>query len=246
MRASGASFGPKAEDRRQRDDDRECRHQRRTRESIRSRQRRRGGGCRCDARVVPPYVKPTQGGMLDAILARSPTRRRCRSSSIISRAEPARTCCRRRCSTCQAPQAISPASKSRAAISSRSRRLCAIGRNDFMVWSGDDHLFLPYLALGADGVVGVASHLCSREYRAMVDAYPRGDVGEAARFTTASSTLRCALYHDESDSDQVGDESELGFKAGRCRLPLDRLPSALANVCDRSLRRMRTHGVAGH
>ena len=43
--------------------------------------------------------------------------------------------------------------------------------SEFIVWAGDDHLFLPCLALGADGVVGVASHLCSREYARMLEAY---------------------------------------------------------------------------
>ena len=52
----------------------------------------------------------------------------------------------------------------------------------FIVWAGDDHLFLPCLAMGADGVVGVASHLCSREYRAMVDAYRNGRRTRRRRF----------------------------------------------------------------
>ncbi|MBV8355745.1 MAG: 4-hydroxy-tetrahydrodipicolinate synthase, partial [Candidatus Eremiobacteraeota bacterium] len=49
-------------------------------------------------------------------------------------------------------------------------------RDDFMFYSGDDHLFLPILALGGDGLVGVASHLCAPQFREMLRAFDGGDV----------------------------------------------------------------------
>ncbi|HEY1656530.1 MAG TPA: 4-hydroxy-tetrahydrodipicolinate synthase [Candidatus Tumulicola sp.] len=99
----------------------------------------------------------------------------------------------------------------------------------FKLWAGDDHLFLPCLALGADGVVGVASHLCSREYRRMTDAYRAGRVGEAADIHASLLDLIDALFATTSPIPIKWAMKQLGFHAGECRLPLDGMPPALAN-----------------
>ncbi|MGA8576875.1 MAG: 4-hydroxy-tetrahydrodipicolinate synthase [Candidatus Cybelea sp.] len=98
---------------------------------------------------------------------------------------------------------------------------------EFVVWAGDDHLFLPCLALGADGVVGVASHLCSLEYRAMFDAFRGGRPGEAAQIHAALLPLIDALFAVTSPIPVKWAMRELGFHVGECRLPLDALPPAI-------------------
>jgi 4-hydroxy-tetrahydrodipicolinate synthase len=99
---------------------------------------------------------------------------------------------------------------------------------EFIVWAGDDHLFLPSLALGADGVVGVASHLCSLEYRAMFDAYRGGRTGEAAQIHASLLPLIDALFAVTSPIPVKWAMRQLGFGVGECRLPLDALPPAIA------------------
>lgn len=49
----------------------------------------------------------------------------------------------------------------------------------FVLFSGDDSLTLPMLALGAVGVVSVASHLVGNEIQAMIKAFKSGNVAEA-------------------------------------------------------------------
>jgi 4-hydroxy-tetrahydrodipicolinate synthase len=98
----------------------------------------------------------------------------------------------------------------------------------FKVWAGDDHLFLPCLAMGADGVVGVATHLCSREYRRMFDAYRAGRVDEAAEIHRAVLPLVDALFATTSPIPVKWAMNQRGFEAGECRLPLDGMPEALA------------------
>lgn len=98
----------------------------------------------------------------------------------------------------------------------------------FIVWSGDDHLFLPCLALGADGVVGVASHLCSREYRAMLDAYFNGRVEEAAAIHASLLPLIDVLFSTTSPIPVKWAMAQLGFAVGSCRLPLDEIPQTVA------------------
>jgi 4-hydroxy-tetrahydrodipicolinate synthase len=51
----------------------------------------------------------------------------------------------------------------------------------FEVYSGEDSLNLALLAVGAVGVVGVATHWCAREVKEMVTAFKKGDVDEARR-----------------------------------------------------------------
>jgi 4-hydroxy-tetrahydrodipicolinate synthase len=55
-----------------------------------------------------------------------------------------------------------------------------IARTDLAFYSGDDVLNLPLLAIGAVGMVSVASHVCSRQMVELCDAVERGDL-EAAR-----------------------------------------------------------------
>jgi 4-hydroxy-tetrahydrodipicolinate synthase len=52
--------------------------------------------------------------------------------------------------------------------------------DDFLVYSGDDNLILPMLAVGGYGVVSVCSHVIGKEIKQMVEAYLQGNVKEAA------------------------------------------------------------------
>lgn len=57
---------------------------------------------------------------------------------------------------------------------------------DFLVYSGDDALTLPMMAIGAFGVISVVSHVAGRQIRSMIDAFVSGDVAGAA-------SLHCQL-----------------------------------------------------
>lgn len=57
------------------------------------------------------------------------------------------------------------------------RTLCP----DLLIYSGDDALTLPILAIGGHGVVSVASHLVGERMKAMVVAYKNGQIDEAAQ-----------------------------------------------------------------
>jgi len=51
----------------------------------------------------------------------------------------------------------------------------------FAIFSGDDSLTLPFMSVGANGVISVASNLIPREVSAMVKAYAAGEVKKAAQ-----------------------------------------------------------------
>lgn len=60
-------------------------------------------------------------------------------------------------------------------------RLTASIPKEVAVYSGDDALTLPILAVGGAGVVSVASHLVGREMKKMMEAYFEGNNEEALR-----------------------------------------------------------------
>jgi 4-hydroxy-tetrahydrodipicolinate synthase len=97
----------------------------------------------------------------------------------------------------------------------------------FSVFAGDDHLFLPCLAMGADGVVGVASHLCSPQYAQMLAAYRSGNVTDAARIHLSLLPLIRTLFATTNPIAIKWAMKQLGFATGECRLPLDTMPENL-------------------
>lgn len=59
--------------------------------------------------------------------------------------------------------------------------------DDFAIYSGDDSLTLPMLALGAHGVVSVASHVVGNEIKSMIRNFKSGQI-------TASLNMHKILY----------------------------------------------------
>lgn len=98
----------------------------------------------------------------------------------------------------------------------------------FGFWVGDDHLLLPSLAVGGDGLISVAAHLCAREYRDLIAAFARGDVARAAEIHLALAPLVAALFATTSPIPVKWALGELGFELGACRSPLGTMPDELA------------------
>jgi 4-hydroxy-tetrahydrodipicolinate synthase len=110
-----------------------------------------------------------------------------------------------------------------------SARLIAEAPTGFEVYSGDDALTLPLLAVGAVGAVSVASHWAGVEIAEMVAAWFKGDV-DGARLLNA----RLIESYDFESSDTFPNPLPakaacrvLGLPAGQCRLPLGAAPPEL-------------------
>jgi 4-hydroxy-tetrahydrodipicolinate synthase len=114
----------------------------------------------------------------------------------------------------------------------------------FTFWSGDDHLFLPSLAIGGDGVVSVAAHLCAREMVAMLDAYLIGDVAEAAEIHLRLAPLFAALFATTSPIPVKWALGRIGFAVGACRSPLGAMPETLAATLEPLLAPYRERALA--
>jgi 4-hydroxy-tetrahydrodipicolinate synthase len=60
-----------------------------------------------------------------------------------------------------------------------------LSSSDLAVYSGEDALNLPLLAIGAVGMVSVVAHVCGRQYAALVRAVDAGDLDEARRINAS-------------------------------------------------------------
>ncbi|HEY1881599.1 MAG TPA: 4-hydroxy-tetrahydrodipicolinate synthase [Candidatus Cybelea sp.] len=199
-----------------------------TRESVTAARDAAAAGADAILAVVPYYNKPTQSGMIahfSAIAQTTPL-------PVVIYNIPGRT------GANMLPETLLEIARRNpnvAGVKESSGDLKQIGMilrdrgERFIVWAGDDHLFLPCLALGADGVVGVASHLCSREYYAMVDAYRNGRPDDAAQIHASLLPLIDALFATTSPIAVKWAMAQLGFRVGSCRLPLDEIPPAVAD-----------------
>ncbi|HXQ90823.1 MAG TPA: 4-hydroxy-tetrahydrodipicolinate synthase [Acidimicrobiales bacterium] len=110
-----------------------------------------------------------------------------------------------------------------------SARVVAEAPAGFELYSGDDALTLPLLAVGAVGAVSVASHWAGEETNDMVAAWFKGDV-EGARQTNARLFESYEFESSEDFPNPLPAKAAcrvLGLPAGQCRLPLGPAPLEL-------------------
>jgi 4-hydroxy-tetrahydrodipicolinate synthase len=102
---------------------------------------------------------------------------------------------------------------------------------DFELYSGDDGLTLAFLAYGASGVIGVATHWSAPEHQAMITAFKNGDVALARKY----NDILLESYAFETGDDNPNPipskvmMEHLGFNVGDCRLPMGPPPAGLAD-----------------
>lgn len=98
----------------------------------------------------------------------------------------------------------------------------AVLGESFDLYSGDDSLLLPFLAIGGTGVVSVASHWAGVEFSALVAAAHAGD-WETARIINHRLSESCHFESSEMYPNPLPSKAALralGLSVGQCRLPL--------------------------
>jgi 4-hydroxy-tetrahydrodipicolinate synthase len=93
-------------------------------------------------------------------------------------------------------------------------------RTDLAFYSGDDKNTLPYLAVGAVGVVGVPTHVFGRPSKAMIEAYERGDHAEALRLHHQLLPVFYGFFRTQGAILTKAALNRLGLPAGPMRSPL--------------------------
>jgi len=97
-----------------------------------------------------------------------------------------------------------------------------IAKSDLAFYSGDDPLTLPWMSIGAVGVVSIISHVVGPHVRAMVDAAEAGDFARARTISEMLLPAHLAMSRTGGGSGLVFAKTALrlaGFDAGDPRLP---------------------------
>lgn len=92
--------------------------------------------------------------------------------------------------------------------------------DDFALYSGDDALTLPVLAIGGNGVISVASHIVGNEMQEMITAFFDGDLSKAAKLHQKLLPLMRGLFAAPSPVPVKTALQMKGMDPGPVRLPL--------------------------
>lgn len=108
-------------------------------------------------------------------------------------------------------------------------------RSDFRVYSGDDYLTLPFLSIGASGVVSVASHIIGRDIKRMMEAFFKGDHELARTLHYQCLPLFKGLFTAPNPTCVKYALARRGLCTEHLRLPLVALDQAQREAIDKLL-----------
>ena len=92
--------------------------------------------------------------------------------------------------------------------------------DDFVLYSGDDALLLPVLAIGGAGVVSVASHVAGKELQQLIQDFLEGNLAQAAKLHQELLPLIKGLFSAPSPAPVKTALQIYGIDVGSVRLPI--------------------------
>lgn len=92
--------------------------------------------------------------------------------------------------------------------------------DDFDLYSGDDSLTLPVLAIGGRGVVSVSSHIIGVEMQRMITSYMNGDPRQSSLIHQQLLPTMKALFSAPNPTPVKEALCMIGLNVGNVRLPL--------------------------
>jgi len=126
--------------------------------------------------------------------------------------------------------------------------LAAHAPEGFQIYSGDDNMTLPLLAVGAVGVISVAAHWVGPRFRAVIDAFLAGDLARAI----AGHAELLDSFDFESGTEFPNPlpakavMRALGLRVGQCRLPMGAATPELDAQASKILAGVGAPAVTGH
>lgn len=92
--------------------------------------------------------------------------------------------------------------------------------SDFTLYSGDDGLTIPVLAIGGAGIVSVASHIIGNEMQDMINSFKNGDIVKASTLHRDLLPLMKALFAAPNPTPVKAALNMRGVNVGGVRLPM--------------------------
>ena len=105
--------------------------------------------------------------------------------------------------------------------------------NEFIILSGDDALTLPFMSVGAQGVISVASNLIPERISAMVNYFANGQIADALSIHQQYYQLFKALFIETNPVPVKEALHMMGHIEGEIRLPL-------VSMTDSNLQQLRS------
>ncbi len=183
--------------------------------------------------VTPPYVRPTQSGLVAHYRALADAG----ELPIVLYNVPGRTGCDLLPATV-AELAAHPrivGIKEARTDPGRMQDLLALRAPGFAVLSGDDPTALRALRAGADGVISVVANVCPRAFRTMCSAVAAGDLARAERTDAALASINDLLGAEPNPIPVKWLLHRMGLIGRHLRLPLLPLDASLHGRAERAV-----------
>ena len=108
---------------------------------------------------------------------------------------------------------------------------------DFSIYSGDDGLILPFLSVGACGLISVLANVNGNILQQLMQAYSEGRVKDAADFNKVMVPLAKAMFIESNPIPIKAAVTKVtGIDAGAPRLPLTPISAAAEAKLDAALK----------
>ena len=118
----------------------------------------------------------------------------------------------------------------------------------FELYSGDDGLTLPFMAIGGSGVIGVATHWTGQDHQEMFALWEKGDV-DGARRVNARMLESFAFETGDDNPNPIPSKmmmNVLGLEVGEARLPMGPPPAGLEERAKKVLANLRAARAASN
>lgn len=106
------------------------------------------------------------------------------------------------------------------------QKVAALCGDSLTIYSGNDDQILPVMALGGKGVISVLSHVAPRVAHDIARKYLDGDVEGSRKLQLEYLDLCDAMFCDVNPIPVKEAMNMLGWKVGRCRMPLGQMSDA--------------------
>ncbi|WP_249871801.1 4-hydroxy-tetrahydrodipicolinate synthase [Oceanobacillus saliphilus] len=117
---------------------------------------------------------------------------------------------------------------------------------DFSVYTGEDSLTLPTLAIGGTGIVSVSSHIIGNEMQEMIEHFYNGKVTDAAVIHRQILPVMQALFAAPNPTAVKEALNRIGIRVGGVRLPLIPLSEAEQEALSKVIAAYERKEVSGY
>ena len=119
-------------------------------------------------------------------------------------------------------------------------KLMALAKGKVDVYSGNDNQIVPFLSLGAKGVISVLSNIAPQQTHDICAKYFEGNVEESARLQLEAIELISALFSEVNPIPVKKALNLMGLEAGTLRRPLTEMEDTTAAKLEQA---MKNYGI---